>query len=217
VVEATRYRRARERMVAELEARGIRDARVLAALREVPRHELIPEALRHRAYDDCALPIGAGQTISAPYVVALMSQHLELRGDENVLEIGTGSAYQCAVLSKLAARVTSIERLPSLADRARTALDRLRVENAVVYLGDGTRGRPGAAPFDAVAVTAAGPEVPVPLLSQLADGGRLIGPFGPRDSQQLLRVDRLASGEMRQTALGRCRFVDLVGAHGWSV
>ncbi len=216
IVEATRFRRARERMVQRLAERGVEDARVLRALRDIPRHELVPDALRERAYDDCSLPIGGGQTISAPYVVALMSERLKLTGSEHVLEIGTGSAYQCAVLARLAGRVTSLERLPSLANGARSALDRLGIDNAVVYLGDGTRGRPADGPFDAIVVTAAGPEVPEPLLDQLAVGGRLIGPFGPRDAQQLVHVERLATGRLAQTTVASCRFVDLVGAHGWA-
>jgi protein-L-isoaspartate(D-aspartate) O-methyltransferase len=203
-------------MVARLRARGIRDPRVLAALRNVPRHILVPEALRHRAYEESALPIGEGQTISAPGVVAAMSQALELRGDEKVLEIGTGSAYQSAILSHLADRVISVERIPSLANNARSALDGCGVTNVVVYLGDGTRGWPAEAPYDAIVVTAAAPSVPEPLLTQLAPGGRLVGPFGERDEQALLRITRQPDGEFRREKLGSCRFVDLVGEHGWA-
>jgi protein-L-isoaspartate(D-aspartate) O-methyltransferase len=132
-----------------------------------------------------------------------------------VLEIGTGSAYQAAILSRLAARVVSVERVGRLAARARTALDAIGVSNVVVYLGDGTVGRPSDAPFEAILVTAGGPEIPQPLLAQLAPGGRLVGPFGPRDEQSLLRVRRRASGELVHEDLGRCRFVGLIGAHGW--
>jgi protein-L-isoaspartate(D-aspartate) O-methyltransferase len=203
-------------MVARLRDRGIRDPRVLAALRSVPRHRLVPEALRHRAYDESALPIGERQTISAPEVVAAMSQALALRGDEKVLEIGTGSAYQSAILSHLAGRVISVERIPSLANRARSALDACGVSNVVVFLGDGTRGWPAEAPYDAIVVTAAAPSVPEPLLHQLAPGGRLVGPFGERDEQALLRITRLPDGIFQREKLGSCRFVDLVGEHGWA-
>jgi protein-L-isoaspartate(D-aspartate) O-methyltransferase len=132
-----------------------------------------------------------------------------------VLEIGTGSAYQAAILARLAARVISIERVPRLAARARKNLDELRVDNAIVYLGDGSRGRPADAPFDAIVVTAAGPSVPEPLLDQLAVGGRLVGPFGERHEQELLRIRRTARDRYTRELIGRCRFVDLVGAHGW--
>jgi len=164
----------RQRMVERLSAE-IGDPRVLDALRAVPRHRLVPEALAERAYAErSALPIGEGQTISAPAVVAAMTAALELSGSEQVLEIGTGSGYQAAVLSRLVARVLSIERVPKLAARARSSLDALGVSNVVVYLGDGTTGRPSDAPFDAIVVTAGGPEVPPPLLDQLAVGGRLV-------------------------------------------
>jgi protein-L-isoaspartate(D-aspartate) O-methyltransferase len=197
-------------------AADIADRRVLAALAAVPRHRLIPEALAGRAYAErAALPIGEGQTISAPAVVGAMSAALELTGSEQVLEIGTGSGYQAAVLSRLASRVISIERVPKLAARARSALDSLGVTNVVVYLGDGTSGRMTDAPYDAIVVTAGGPEVPPPLLAQLAPGGRLVGPFGSREEQRLIRVRRTASGAFTQEVLGRCRFVDLVGTHGW--
>jgi protein-L-isoaspartate(D-aspartate) O-methyltransferase len=204
-------------MVERLAAGGLADPRVLAALEAVPRHRLIPDALSGKAYDEnAALPIGEGQTISAPAIVAAMSAALELRGDEEVLEVGTGSGYQAAVLSRLAARVVSIERVPRLAASARSALDRLGVANVIVYLGDGTAGRPSDGPFDAIVVTAGGPEVPPPLLEQLAPGGRLVGPFGTREEQRLIRVRRAADGSLSQEVLGRCRFVDLVGTHGWA-
>jgi protein-L-isoaspartate(D-aspartate) O-methyltransferase len=204
-------------MVERLAAGGLADSRVLAALEAVPRHRLIPDALSGKAYDEnAALPIGEGQTISAPAIVAAMSAALELRGDEEVLEVGTGSGYQAAVLSRLAARVVSIERVPRLAASARSALDGLGVANVIVYLGDGTAGRPSDGPFDAIVVTAGGPEVPPPLLEQLAPGGRLVGPFGTREEQRLIRVRRAADGSLSQEVLGRCRFVDLVGTHGWA-
>lgn len=208
--------RARERLVARLEADGIRDRRVLEAFATVARHELVPEALQPRAYQNAALPIGAGQTISAPGVVAAMTQALELAPGDQVLEVGTGSGYQAAILARLAAHIVSIERLPRLAADARRALDRLRVTNVVVHLGDGTKGRVADAPYDAIVVTAGGPDVPQPLLDQLAIGGRLVGPFGPREEQSLLRVRRTEEAKFERDVLGRCRFVGLVGSHGWA-
>jgi protein-L-isoaspartate(D-aspartate) O-methyltransferase len=203
-------------MAERLARGGVRDPRVLAAFASVPRHRLVPEALRGKAYRDVALPIGDGQTISAPGVVAAMTEALGLTGSETVLEVGTGSGYQAAILSRLAARVISIERLPKLAASARTALDALGVSNVVVYLGDGSEGRPQDAPFDAIVVTAGGPDVPPPLLAQLRVGGALVGPFGGREEQELLRIRRLSGGGFQREVIGRCRFVDLVGSHGWA-
>ena len=203
-------------MLERLQKEGIRDSRVLSAFGNVPRHSLVPEALRHQAYDETALPIGEGQTISAPLVVAVMSQALGLVGGEKVLEIGTGSAYQAAILSRLAERVISVERSPRLASRARTTLDELGITNVLVVLGDGSRGWRSQAPYDAIVVTAAALSVPEPLLDQLAPGGRLVGPFGSRDEQVLLRITRRPDGEFEREKLGRCRFVDLVGEHGWA-
>lgn len=203
-------------MVERLVSGGVRDGRVLAALAAVPRHWLVPDALRSQAYRDHALPIGDGQTISAPSTVARMSEALELTGRESVLEIGTGSGYQASLLGLLAERVVSIERLPRLAAMARRALDRLGVGNVVVHLGDGSVGRPADAPYDAIVVTAGAPDLPRPLLAQLARGGRLVAPVGPRGSQRLVRVRCSGEGRLRAEALGPCRFVDLVGRHGWA-
>ena len=206
----------RRRMVERLAASGISDPRVLEAFLEVPRHRLVSEALRGRAYRDVALPIGEGQTISAPGVVAAMTQALDLVGHETVLDVGTGSGYQAAILSRLAARVVSVERVGRLAAAARRALDHLGVSNVVVYLGDGSLGRPADAPYDAIVVAAGGPQVPRPLLEQLRPGGRLVGPFGGRKEQRLVRVERGQNGAFHREVIGRCRFVDLVGAHGWA-
>jgi len=210
------YVAARRRLAQRLLEGGVRDPRVLGAFAAVPRHLMVPEALRTESYKDAALPIGDGQTISAPAVVAAMTEALELQGSERVLEVGTGSGYQAAVLSHLAASVVSIERVGRLAARARSALDALGVANVVVYLGDGTLGRPANAPYDAIVVTAGGPTIPQPLLDQLAPGGRLVGPFGTREEQALVRVRRNEADQLERETLGRCRFVDLIGAHGWA-
>lgn len=207
---------ARRRLVDRLVASGIRDPRVLDAFGAVPRHRFVPEILRSDSYRDVALPIGEGQTISAPGIVALMTEALGLRGSERVLEVGTGSAYQTAILSRLGGHVISIERVGRLAASARSALDALGVTNVVVHLGDGTLGRAADAPYDAILVTAGGPDVPMPLLEQLAPGGCLVGPFGARREQMLLRVCRQPDGRLTRTVLARCCFVDLIGAHGWA-
>jgi len=206
----------RRRMVERLAAGGIEDPRVLEAFLAVARHRLVPEALQGRAYHDVALPIGEGQTISKPGIVAAMTQALALEGGETALEIGTGSGYQAAILSRLVARVVSIERVGRLAARARRDLDALGVTNVVVYLGDGSLGRAADAPYDAILVAAGGPEIPQPLLEQLAPGGRLVGPFGSREEQRLVRVRRRPDGAFEREVIGRCRFVDLVGTHGWA-
>ena len=206
---------ARRRLVQRLKDQGIRDPRVLAAFEDVPRHGLIPEALWGQAYKDTPLPIGEGQTISAPGIVATMTAALELKGPERVLEIGTGSGYQAAILSRLAARVLSIERIPTLAHSARGALERLQASNVELYLGDGTCGRPEDAPYEGIVVTAGGPEIPRPLLEQLALGGRLIGPFGPRVAQKLIRIRRTGEVKFTQEILSNCDFVDLIGRNGW--
>jgi protein-L-isoaspartate(D-aspartate) O-methyltransferase len=210
------FRIPRHRMAERLAQAGIRDRRLLAALAAVPRHLLIPEILQRDAYRNVALPIGEGQTISAPGIVAAMTEAMLLSGEETLLEIGTGSGYQAAILSHLATRVVSIERVPRLAATARSTLDRLGVSNVVVHLGDGTSGRRADAPYDRIVVTAGGPTVPEPLLTQLRMGGCLVGPFGPREEQRLLRFWRVTENEFKREVLGRCRFVDLVGAHGWA-
>ncbi len=211
------YRVPRHRMVERLARAGVvRDPQVLRALAAVPRHRLVPEVLIGSAYRDAALPIGEGQTISAPSIVGAMTQALELRGDECALEIGTGSGYQAALLSRLVREVVSIERHPSLAASARRALAGLGIENVRVLDGDGSAGVAGIVGFDAIIVTAGGPRIPEPLLALLARGGRLVGPFGTREEQRLIRVQRDAQGTLHREILGRCRFVDLVGAYGWA-
>lgn len=211
-----RFTRSRSRLVSRLSEAGIEDERVLEAMGTVPRHTLIPEVLWGEAYKDQALPIGEGQTISAPGIVARMTQALALTGDERVLEIGTGSGYQAAVLSGLVASVVSVERIPQLAHEARKNLDTLQVTNVTIHEGDGTCGWPSSGPYDRILVTAGGPELPEPVLLQLKVGGALVGPFGPRDAQQLLRVVRQDQKRFSQQTLGACNFVDLIGEHGWA-
>jgi protein-L-isoaspartate(D-aspartate) O-methyltransferase len=210
-----RFHRERERMVEEqLVRRGITDARVLAVMRRVPRHLFVEEALRDRAHGDHPLPIGEEQTISQPYIVALMSALLELGGREKVLEVGTGSGYQTAVLAGLARRVCSIERLPRLAERARATLEALGCDNVWIRVGNGALGWPDEAPFERILVTAGGPSVPPPLFQQLAEGGRLVLPLGDAEAQTLTVVDKVR-GAMRTRAEGECKFVRLVGKYGW--
>jgi protein-L-isoaspartate(D-aspartate) O-methyltransferase len=201
---------ARERMVREqIEARGVRDPATLAAMRKVPRHELVPEAVRLAAYEDHPLPIGLGQTISQPYIVAFMTEALGLRGGETVLEVGTGSGYQAAVLAEIAARVYTIEIVAPLAERARADLARLGYTNVHVRAGDGYLGWPEAAPFDAIIVTAAAPRIPEPLKAQLKDGGRLVIPVG-EEYQSLVVLTRTGSTFAERTVLP-VRFVPMTG------
>ena len=213
-----RYSSRRSKMVeSQLRARGIRNNDVLRAMEKIPRHLFIDEGLLDRAYADGPLPIGERQTISQPYMVALMTEALSLSGTDKVLEIGTGSGYQTAILSELADRVLSIERFASLASKARKALDSLNYYNVLIRVGDGTCGWNEEAPFDAIIVTAGAPDVPEPLKKQLAPGGRLVIPVGDRHVQTLLRITRLSEkpDDMKTENLGGCRFVDLVGEHGW--
>lgn len=213
--QEARAGRERERMVEDqLVRRGIGDRRVLEAMRKVPRHRFVEEALRDRAYGDHPLPIGEGQTISQPYMVAAMTQLLRLEGAEKVLEIGTGSGYQTAILAELARRVCSIERLPTLAARARRVLEELGYTNAVVKIADGTYGWPDEAPFDRVLVTAGAPAVPMPLFQQLAEGGRMVVPIGEPQTQTLYVVEKV-DGRMRTSTDCGCVFVKLVGKYGW--
>jgi protein-L-isoaspartate(D-aspartate) O-methyltransferase len=208
--DAARFARQREKMVREqIEERGMRDARVLEALGAVPRHEFVPEGQRRHAYEDRPLPIGHAQTISQPYVVAVMTEVLRVGADDKVLEIGTGSGYQAAVLAKLAREVYSIEIVEPLAERARSDLKRLGYDNVHVRAGDGYQGWPEHAPFDAIIVTAAPDHVPQPLVDQLAVGGRLVIPVG-RFFQELILIEKDAEGVRRQKLMG-VRFVPMTG------
>lgn len=213
------YYALRESMVREqLEARGVRDPAVLAAMREVPREEFIPADLKGEAYEDTPLPIDEGQTISQPYMVAYMAEALELTGKDKVLEIGTGSGYAAAVLSRIAGRIYTVERLMGLAFTARERLRRLGYGNVQVLEGDGSLGWPENAPYDAIVVTAGAPGVPKALAEQLALGGRLVIPVGPHPYFQILiRVRRVGESEFREESLFEVRFVPLVGAAGWKL
>lgn len=209
--------RAEERqwMVDVLKQEGIKDEAVLAGMQAVPRHFFVPREMSDYAYDDEALRIEAGQTISQPYIVALMAQALELKSGDRVLEIGTGSGYSAAVLSRLAARVYTIERHKVLADQAGERFARLNYENIEIRLGDGTKGWPEEAPFDAILVTAGGPQVPASLKGQLKVGGRLVMPVGTEKMQELIRVRRNGEQDYREESLGLVRFVPLIGEEGW--
>ena len=212
-----KFKRIREKMVdTQIEARGIHDYRVLEAMRKVPRHLFVGEALQDQAYGDFPLPIGEGQTISQPYIVAEMTQALDLKKDDRVLEIGTGSGYQTAILAELAFRVYTMERVRELFVAARKLLDQLKYHNVVARCSDGTVGWPDESPFDAIIVTAGAPELPEKLVQQLTIGGRLVIPVGNRFSQTLLKVHRNEDG-VHKTDLGGCRFVKLIGEHGWKV
>jgi len=209
------YRLARERMVeTQIKARGIKDERVLKAMLKVPRHLFVDEALRDQAYGDFPLPIGEGQTISQPYIVALMTEALELKGNERVLEIGTGSGYQTAILAELVLWVYTIERFPTLLERAKKVLKELGYKNISFKLDDGTLGWKEAAPFDAIIVTAASPDIPPPLVEQLAEGGRMVIPIGDEFSQTLIKGVK-KGGKLHTKALEPVRFVKLVGAYGF--
>jgi len=209
------FSRAINRMVDEqIVARGIKDGRVIDGMRKISRHLFVEEALQSQAYNDYPLPIGHGQTISQPYMVALMTEALELKGHEQVLEIGTGSGYQTALLAILAEKVYTIERISDLAGRARKTLDELGCYNVEIKIFDGTFGWREKAPFDTIMVTAGAPDVPEPLLDQLAIGGRIVIPVGEAGLQDLFQVTR-TEREFVKKNLGGCRFVKLIGRHGW--
>lgn len=213
VVESE-FRGARERLVETLREKGIRDLAVLRAIERTPRHTFVPTGIRHRAYEDAALPIGSGQTISQPWLHARYLELLELKGTERVLEIGTGSGYQTVLLAHLVSQVFSIERIPALFQQAREAIQRSGVRNVNLLLGDGSVGWREYAPYDAILVGAGAPSVPQPLLDQLADGGRLIVPVGDRGEQKLV-IARRRNGKIEIEEGAPVRFVPLVGSHGW--
>lgn len=203
----------RSQLVETLQAKGIRDLAVLKAIATVPRHVFVPESIRHRAYEDSALPIGAGQTISQPWVQARSLELLRLRGSERVLEVGAGSGYQTALLGMLASAVFAIERVTALAYAAREAVATAGITNVSVLVGDGTLGWRAWAPYDAIVVAAGGPRIPEPLLEQLAPGGRMVIPVGPDDAQVLTLVEREGDA-WRETVVSDVRFVPLIGRHG---
>lgn len=207
----------RTQLVNELQAKGIRDLAVLRAVSQVPRHRFVPESVRHRAYEDSALPIGAGQTISQPWVQARSLELARLTGRERVLEVGTGSGYQTALLAHCADQVFSVERIPALAQAARAVLQELGLRNLSLMTGDGTLGWRPFAPYDAIIVAAASPEVPGPLVKQLAPGGRLILPLGTRESQTMVLVTRDQIGDgTRVEPVSGVRFVPLIGQFGFA-
>ena len=200
---------------AQIRKRGVKSARVLEAIERVPRHLFVPEELAAHAYEDRALGIGEQQTISQPYMVASMTEYLELRGAERVLEVGAGSGYQAAILAELAREVITVEKNTALAESGRARLASLGYRNVRVEIGDGTLGWPEAAPFDGILVAAAAPEIPQPLVVQLAEGGRLIVPVGKSDKQMLMRI-RNRGGEISEEKLFACQFVPLRGRYGWA-
>jgi protein-L-isoaspartate(D-aspartate) O-methyltransferase len=204
----------RTRLVEQLRAQGIRDLAVLRAFADTPRHLFVPEAVRHRAYEDAALPIGTGQTISQPFTQARYLEALGLKGTEKVLEIGTGSGYQTALLAALAGQVFTIERVRNLAESAQAALRGAGVTNVSLLVGDGTLGWSAYAPYQAILVAAGGPEIPPPLVEQLAPGGRMIIPLGVKGAQTLTLLHRTSAG-VQATPIGGARFVPLLGEHGF--
>lgn len=210
------YRSKRQLMVdTQITARGVTDRSVLNAILKVPRHLFVDEALWPEAYEDHPLPIGEKQTISQPYIVALMSELLRLSGKEKVLEIGTGSGYQCAILAELADQVYTIERIPAIAKRARKIFDQLKYANVIIRIGDGTLGWMEHSPYDGIIVTAASPNPPAALLEQLAMGGRLVIPIGNEFSQDLVAFTRDDKNNYTEENYGSCRFVKLIGQQGW--
>ncbi|NMB79948.1 MAG: protein-L-isoaspartate(D-aspartate) O-methyltransferase [Methanomicrobiales archaeon] len=211
------YPRADERasMVArQIVARGITNPKILSAMQQIPRHIFVPPPYDRSAYDDNPLPIGSGQTISQPYIVALMTELLDPQPGDRILEIGAGSGYQAAILASLVNRVITIERLSAVAERARTTLLSLGIRNVDLVIGDGTLGYPGRAPYDGIIITAAAPHLPAPLIEQLAQGGRLVVPVGGRDFQELV-VFQKNHGQLSETRYGGVRFVPLIGKYGW--
>ncbi|MBF0117541.1 MAG: protein-L-isoaspartate(D-aspartate) O-methyltransferase [Desulfobacterales bacterium] len=214
--ETIKYERMRDDMIKrQIEARGIKDNKVIAAMRKVPRHLFVSEALMDQAYSDYPLPIGEQQTISQPYIVAEMTAALELTKNDRVLELGTGSGYQAAILSQIVYRVYSIERIHTLLIRARKIFDKLQYHNIVIKYADGTSGWEEESPFDAIIVTAGAPDIPQFLINQLSPNGRMVIPVGDEHVQSLVRIYKDEKGIIHRTNLGGCRFVKLIGEHGW--
>lgn len=209
------FQRERVEMVErQIAARGVRDSRVLEAMRKIPRHLFIPPAYRNAAYEDRPLPIGESQTISQPYIVAVMTELLQPYSQDTILEIGTGSGYQAALLSQLAARIITLERLPTIAEQARKNLEALGIANVEVEVSDGTLGWPKKAPYNGILITASTPDIPPPLIDQLADGGRLVAPVGGQGYQELVKLVKLG-GKVERTYHGGVVFVPLIGRYGW--
>jgi protein-L-isoaspartate(D-aspartate) O-methyltransferase len=211
-----RFTNQRRALVEKLQERGIRDLEILRLFDQIPRHEFLPQAVWHLAYEDTPVPIGFGQTASQPSLQALYMQILKIHASDKVLEIGTGSGYQTAILAKLADRVYSVERLRELSVRARAAMDRLRISNVALLVGDGTIGWSRYAPYDCILVSAAAPHVPEPLLAQLAPGGRMLVPVGDMEMQRLVLVTRKEDGSVEEEEVLDCAFVPLLGRFGWS-
>jgi len=210
-----KYKHLREWMVeSQIVERGIRDKRVIEVMKKVPRHLFVPEDIIESAYDDRALPIGRGQTISQPYIVALMTELLELKGDDKVLEIGTGSGYQAAILAELVKEVYTIERVEPLAEEAKRRFEKLGLKNIKVYVKDGTEGLPDESPFDKIIITAATPDIPQPLVEQLKEGGIIVAPVGERYSQYMLKAIKKGK-ELERSYLIPVAFVPLIGRYGW--
>jgi protein-L-isoaspartate(D-aspartate) O-methyltransferase len=210
-----KYKHLREWMVeSQIVERGIRDKRVIEVMKKVPRHLFVPEDIIESAYDDRALPIGYGQTISQPYIVALMTELLELKGDNKVLEIGTGSGYQAAILAELVKEVYTIERVEPLAEEAKRRFEKLGLKNIKVYVKDGTEGLPDESPFDKIIITAATPDIPQPLVEQLKEGGIIVAPVGERYSQYMLKAIKKGK-ELERSYLIPVAFVPLIGRYGW--
>ena len=218
VTAMTNFAREREAMVErQIAARGIRDPAILGAFRQVPRHEFVSSEYAAAAYGDHALPIEASQTISQPYIVALMIEAADIGADDVVLEVGAGSGYAAAVVSRIARRVVAIERQQQLVEIARERLDRLGYRHVSIVAGDGTMGWPDEAPYDAILAAASGSHVPQPLIDQLAPGGRLVMPVGsPGSNQNLIKITKATDGTLRRSELGGVRFVPLIGQEGWS-
>lgn len=210
-----RYEGQRRALIGVMQKRGIRDLNVLRAFDTIHRHEFIPESMRHQAYNDAPVPIGFAQTASQPSLQGLYMQVLDLKPTHKVLEVGTGCGFQTAVLAQLVDRVYSVERIPELAARARAKLDELRISNVAILVGDGTIGWSRYAPYDAILVAAGGPEVPRPLMEQLAEGGRMLIPVGSRTVQRLMLVERKGDA-FEQREVTECTFVPLLGRFGWS-